>query len=162
MKIKWFWMMCMIVMTSLVTVSCGDDDDEGGSGNAPEGTITVNLTSNSGSAAIDFKGSYGGIIWDSATNNLENRYSGGIASLGEKNGLGSIDTNKITESGWANKVACKPGYAYIIKYIYNYNGVQEERYTGIYVVRNITSTSGGIMGVEIQYCTFVPGKGWNQ
>lgn len=51
---------------------------------------------------------------------------------------------------------------HILSNIYNYNGVQEERYTGIYVVRNISSTSGGIMGVEIQYCTFIPGKGWNQ
>lgn len=167
MKMKWFWMMCMIVMTSLVTVSCGDDDDEGGSGNAPEGAITVNLTSNSGGAYANFGGGgyYGELKWESSTNNFVthpffSNYAMEIVSLGGKNGLGNINTNAIPESGWAYTIACKAGHAYMTR--------AKERdgdnayYTGIYVVRNISSTSGGIMGVEIQYCTFIPGKGWNQ
>lgn len=155
MKTKWFWMMCMIVMTSLVTVSCGDDDDESGAGNAPEGTITVNLTK-SPSHIVDFGGNFGGMMWLSSNNFYTNNE---VLSLGEKNGLGSININKIPESGWTDETACKPGYAYIVRRG-GADGVYY--YTGIYLVRNIISTSGGIMGVEIQYCNFTPGKGWNQ
>lgn len=165
--------MCMIVMTSLVTVSCGDDDDEGGSGNAPEGTITVNLTTENNLVHVFIGGkSYGYLAWESSTNNFWNAamnisvgqklYSAEIISLGKKSGLGVINTNEVLESGWASKVACKPGQAYITRCPNNNHGELDYCYTGIYVVRNISSTSGGIMGVEIQYCTFVPGKGWNQ
>lgn len=155
MKTKWFWMMCMIIMASLVTVSCGDDDDEGGTGNAPKGTITVNLTKNP-NHIVDFGGNYGSVNWISSSNNFF--ASSEILSLGEKNGLGSINTDKIPESGWTKETACKPGYAYIVRC----GGSGVYYYTGIYLVRNIISTSGGIMGVEIQYCNFTPDKGWNQ
>lgn len=172
MKTKWFWMMCMIVMTSLVTVSCGDDDDEGGAGNAPEGTITVNLTSSSlPLKAVDGK-QYGSLRWLHDTNNLLNDawnihisqelYNSEIVSLGERNGLGAINTNNAPKSGWTLMVACKPGCAYITRCPNDNNGELDYCYTGIYVVRNMTDTSGGIAGIEVQYCTFTLGKGWNK
>ncbi len=160
MKMKWFWMVCMIVMTSLVAVSCGDDDDEGGesgAGNTPEGTVTVNLEK--GGSSIKFKGNYGTLSWEAPNN-----FYGPAISVGKKNGLNNIDINNIPENGWDSyRVACEPGHAYIVRsFNFGANNEYLYYYAGVYVIKNLTNTKGEIIGAKVQYCNFTPGKGWNQ
>ena len=151
----------MLLVMALSMVSCGGNDEKAAAdneeNNLPEGTVTVNLTNNE----YVNTGTGGLIKWVSPNDMESYSHAIDIVSLGKKAGLGSIDINSIPENGWARKIACKPGYAYIIRYV-----VPIEQsyltYSGVYVVKNLQNTAGGIMGAEIQYCKFTPGKGWNQ
>ena len=120
MKIKKYWMMLAIALTGLCTVSCGEDDDEGGTRNDPvtatdpEGTIVANLA-NEKDITIDFP-NYDGYIRMNSANNLHTQRME-IVSVGNVKSLSSITS--IPKIGWSSTTAALPGYGYVLRLGYN-------------------------------------------
>ena len=71
----------------------------------------------------------------------ENFIGASFVSLGAVRGLGNVST--IPTSGWADQVAVEPGYGYV--------AYSNNQFYRIYVVDNIVSTSGGVIGADIKY-----------
>ena len=128
MNIKNFWMIVVVGLVSLCTISCGSDDEDKGGTNEnpitakdPEGTIIANLTS--GAKYRDGillrpnseKMTY--LYMDGSNNLTICDYNGnvglscGIVCVGQVNGLSSITSNSYKE--YAGKSAAIPGYGYI-------------------------------------------------
>lgn len=167
MNTKKIWMMLVIALVSLCTISCGGDDDEGGSKYEPitqadpEGTIVANLentftyTKNGyyKNGIDNMNGGYDVYLGMNSSNNLQADAAGHdgtqaqIVSLGKVNGLSSI--KNIPEQGWTNQVAAIPGYGYVFRS--SYFGREPYTYARIYIVDYMESTSGGIMGCTIKY-----------
>jgi hypothetical protein len=74
--------------------------------------------------------------------------------------LSAIKT--VPTSGWARKVAVTPNHSYVVRNEYSewnsdlQRNEQKVAYLKLYVVDYITSTSGGIIGAEVQYCEWNP------
>jgi len=141
----------------------------------PAGTITVNISENSG---IDFFDDFNPhlinyIYWckpdnfDMVANHFNSMNSTAffdkmsICNLGKMNGLGNIKS--IPQSGFTkparenSSVACEVGHGYVVKIEPDENFAPIYTYARLYVVEAIVSTSGGIMGAKIKYqYPFVP------
>lgn len=142
---------------TLATTACGDDDAPMSPKDPdnptvvppdkpvkdPDGTIVVNLRN-------DGKDIYIGSC-DIAMNDANNFYTffGEIANIGEVAGLGNITT--IPESGWTRRTVVVPGHGYVLRWRYSYPDQYE--YSRLYASQFLTSTSGGIIGVQIKYQT---------
>ncbi len=66
-----------------------------------------------------------------------------FVDIGSVHGLGDVDY--IPKSGWADQVSVMPGHGYVAYDEY------AEIYYRIYVIADIESTSGGIIGADIKY-----------
>lgn len=134
--------MIMVAMLSIGFASCGGDDENenpnngqpvnpGTTVNDPEGTISLSMrNADNGKTKLD------GIYIDK-----ENFRGAFFASVGTVKGLGNISA--IPTTGWADQMSVIPGNGYVV-YCNN-------QYYRIYVVDDIVSTSGGIMGADIKY-----------
>lgn len=150
MNIKNFWMVLAVALVSLCAVSCGDDDDNGGTKENPttsadpEGTIVANLTNNEKLLRIGDVAE----LYLNSSNNLW-VYGAQIVCVGSVKGLSSI--KKVPESGWSRETAAIPGYGYVIE------GNRQGGYSWfsgtarLYVVDYMRDSYGGIMGCTVKY-----------
>ena len=160
-------MMFAIALVSLCTISCGGDDDEGGSKYEPitqadpEGTIVANLTNTfheSGNwywtDGLDYmNGSHYNYLGMNSSNNLVAQSHHAVANIVSVGKVKSLsDIKNIPENGWSQEAAAIPGYGYIYRSRYHEGGTTFSwRYARIYVVDYMNSTSGGIIGCTIKY-----------
>lgn len=77
--------------------------------------------------------------------------SGDIVDMGKKR-LSGI--NYVPSSGWTQETAVLVGHGYIFRWQDDNSGPY--KYAKIYVKSFVTSTYGGIMGAEVQYCQWNP------
>lgn len=131
----------MVHILSFCLISCGGEEniDANNGGpvnpeatvNDPDGTILLSMrNSDNGKTYLD------GIYIDK-----ENFRGAFFASVGKVKGLGNVSA--IPTTGWADQMSVIPGNGYVA-YCNN-------QYYRIYVVDDIVSTSGGIMGADIKY-----------
>lgn len=81
-----------------------------------------------------------------------------FVSLGKMKGLGNVTA--IPQDGWNRSVAVNPGEGYVARlvsggyyddnYSYSYSYSYSYRYARLYVVSEITGTSGGVIGYTIK------------
>lgn len=131
------------VMLPLALASCKKDDPNPDNGTPvkpsteisdPEGTITLSMrNADSGKTYLDNQ-----FYIDN-----ENFTGGYFVSLGPVKGLGNVST--IPLKGWSTQVAVIPGNGYVAYNPYN------DTFYRIYVVQEIGSTSGGVIGAEVKY-----------
>ena len=142
----WYFLVVMFVVASMS--ACGGDDavtDEGhvkpdAEVNDPAGTVVLSMMKGTSGNATH-------IDYNIYINDSYNFTGGNFASLGKVKGLGNVA--HIPTTSWASSVAVEPGYGYVA-----YAG---NRWYRIYVVEEIASTSGGVMGYKVKYET--PFKG---
>lgn len=131
------------VMLPLALASCKKDDPNPDNGSTvkpsteisdPEGTITLSMrNADSGKTYLDNQ-----FYIDN-----ENFTGGYFVSLGPVKGLGNVST--IPLKGWSSQVAVIPGNGYVAYNPYN------DTFYRLYVVQEIGSTSGGVIGAEVKY-----------
>ena len=131
------------VMLPLALASCKKDDPNPDNGTPvkpsteisdPEGTITLSMrNADSGKTYLDNQ-----FYIDN-----ENFTGGYFVSLGPVKGLGNVST--IPLKGWSSQVAVIPGNGYVAYNPYN------DTFYRLYVVQEIGSTSGGVIGAEVKY-----------
>ena len=131
------------VMLPLALASCKKDDPNPDNGTPvkpsteisdPEGTITLSMrNTDSGGTELD----------NQFYIENENFRGGYFVSLGEVKGLGNVST--IPLKGWSTQVAVVPGCGYVAYNPYN------DTFYRLYVVQEIGSTSGGVIGAEVKY-----------
>ena len=148
-----------------------------GKTNDPEGTVTVNLRNE----GWQYRTKMGKIVkdqWDSKedceifvspANNLIPYCNSGqqeIVYLGKGTSLGSINTDKLPDTGWAKETAALVGGLYIVHFhtwwYYDSTQFDNDVYFGLQVVDTLLGTDEGILGYTVKYCPFTPGKGWDQ
>ncbi len=142
MKIYRFWMLAVMIATSLVTISCGDDDptDPSNSVADPEGTVPVSMRNE------DYGKTYlkGEVYIDKGNNFV----GANLVDMGTMKGLGNI--TKAPSNGWARPVSVQKGHGYIAQ-------LGNGPYMRIYVNEFTESTSGGIIGAKVKYqYPFIP------
>lgn len=146
----------MAAVLSVSITSCGGDDPVSSppviptnNGNVtnpdtevpdPEGTITLSMrNANNGTTYID----------NSIYINRSDNFTGcKIVSLGAMKGLGNIA--QIPKTGWSDQVAVVPGTGYV--------AYANNKYYCLYVVEEITNTSGGVIGALVKYYSPFGGK----
>lgn len=149
---------------SLLFPSCKgnlNDPDE-----YPEGVITLKMRNvdNGKTHLTLFADTYNSYVYINSANNFRcydySVYSMEICDAGAKK-LGAVQ--KLPTTGWTKELAVIPGHCYVIKCIQSYwdQSIQdyragEPKYYKVYVVDYITSTGGGIIGAEVQYCEWNP------
>ncbi len=161
----------------LVSVACSKTDSQVSPGktNDPEGTVTVNLRIDYFPHEMGAVGDDTGEIYVSRANNLVTQFDHNwgregrrhqIVYLGQGSSLGSINTNKLPETGWAEEAAAIVGGLYIICFVMpiqtGFDIELPSSYYGLQVIDTIVGTDNGILGYTVKYCPFTPGKGWNQ
>ncbi len=131
----------------------------------PEGVITLKMrNSDNGKTRLVLFGLVDCYIYITPANNFYcydySVYSMEICDAGAK----KLSTVKnLPTTGWTKELAVIPGHCYVIKCIQDYwdQAIQDYRdgapkYYKLYVNDFIYSTSGGIIGAEIQYCEWNP------
>ena len=142
--------MIMVCMLSVSISSCGGDDDvDSDSGQTikpetkvddPTGTITLAMrNSDNGATHLD------NIYIDK-----ENFRGAYFVSLGPVKGLGNV--SNIPTTGWAEQMAVIAGNGYV-----SYSPSTNQFYR-IYVVADIISTTGGVIGADVKYQKPFKGK----
>ena len=132
--------------------------DGSSGGEDTSGMITLKMRNrDNGETTISVGGGY---FWINSANNFYSDYHNvQICDMGTKK-LSAIKT--LPTSGWAKEVAVIPNHRYVIRNEYTlWNGSLQEyeqkvAYLKLYVVDYITSTSGSIIGAEVQYCEWTP------
>lgn len=84
--------------------------------------------------------------------NISTSYGGEAADIGEVNGLGNVNTKPTV--GYSNSAALIPGHGYVIRWRKTDNypvSSQPYFYHRFYVKEYSINTSGGIMGVLINF-----------
>ena len=101
-----------------------------------------------------------GYFYINSANNFYSGYSGvQFCDMGTKK-LSAIKT--LPTSGWAREVAVTPNHRYVIRNEYTQwnssiqGDEQKVAYLKLYVMDYTTSTSGSIIGAEVQYCEWTP------
>lgn len=154
-------MSCLIATSMFFVTGCSKDDPNSPNNSVPdpEGTIRASMRnwSNGRTALTPDNCSYpfciGGDDNFSSTGNGLWRF----VTIGKVNGLGNI--TKIPDSGWADYVAVLPGYGYVgAGGYFSGHSIAGVTHVRIYVIDWITSTSGGIIGAEVQYQSPFPFK----
>ena len=150
------------ILAGLFVASCNNNgnDPENPNNSVPDpaGTITANISEETG-FWIDLYGQvYGQVSWTYPDNfELGSNYSNGkvsICNLGSINGLGNI--TQIPVSGFTAParynyaVACEKGHGYVVKFESS-NLDPQVLYVRLYVVEKLISTGGGIMGAKVKY-----------
>lgn len=133
----------LIAILSASFISCGDDDEKPNPNNVqpvnpdiivddPEGTIMLSMrNTDNGRTYLD----------NSIYIKNENFAGANFVSLGEVKGLGNVTT--IPTTGWAQQVSVIVGNGYV--------AYANGQFYRIYVLDNIVSTTGGIIGADIKY-----------
>lgn len=161
---KYFFLLC-IAFGALFFSSCSKDDDaENDNGGVvinpdknlpdPTGTVTLNIMiGDDENKRVDING-FGTIQINSAYNFVGYDYNYSFVSLGKMKGLGNVTA--IPQDGWNRSVAVNPGDGYVARRVEN--GYYDDnnsysysyRYALLYVVSEITGTSGGVIGYTIK------------
>lgn len=156
---KYFFLLC-IAFGALFFSSCSKDDDaeNDNSGSVinpdknipdPKGTITMNMMVGDDGNSVTIK--------DFGTIKINSAYNFGgcqFVSLGKIKGLGNVTA--IPQDGWNDYVAVNSGDGYVARRVEN--GYYDDnnsysysyRYARLYVVSEITGTSGGVIGYTIK------------
>lgn len=158
---KYLFLLC-VAFGALIFSSCSKDDDaENDNGGVvinpdknlpdPTGTVTLNIMiGDDENKRVDING-FGTIQINSAYNFVGSySYYYSFVSLGKMKGLGNVTA--IPQDGWNYSVAVNPGDGYVARVRdVNYgNNSYSYRYARLYVVSEITGTSGGIIGYTIK------------
>lgn len=162
---KYLFLLC-VAFGALFFSSCSKDDDaENDNGGVvinpdknipdPKGTVTLNIMiGDDENKRVDING-FGTIQINSAYNfvGYDSNYS--FVSLGKLKGLGNVTA--IPQDGWNRSVAVNPGEGYVARLVSGYyddyvSGSYAYTYTyaRLYVVSEITGTSGGVIGYTIK------------
>lgn len=161
---NYLFLLC-VAFGALFFSSCSKDDDaENDDGGVvinpdknipdPKGTVTLNIMiGDDENKRVDING-FGTIQINSAYNfvGYDSNYS--FVSLGKLKGLGNVTA--IPQDGWNRSVAVNPGEGYVARlvsggyYDDNNSYSYSYRYARLYVVSEITGTSGGVIGYTIK------------
>lgn len=161
---KYLFLLC-VAFGALIFSSCSKDDDaENDNGGVvinpdknlpdPTGTVTLNIMiGDDENKRVDING-FGTIQINSAYNFVGYNYNYSFVSLGKMKGLGNVTA--IPQDGWNRSVAVNPGDGYVARRVEN--GYYDDnnsysysyRYARLYVVSEITGTSGGVIGYTIK------------
>lgn len=158
---NYLFLLC-VAFGALFFSSCSKDDDaENDNGGVvinpdknipdPKGTVTLNIMiGDDENKRVDING-FGTIQINSAYNFVGGySYYYSFVSLGKMKGLGNVTA--IPQDGWNYSVAVNPGDGYVARVRdVNYgNNSYSYRYARLYVVSEITGTSGGVIGYTIK------------
>lgn len=161
---NYLFLLC-VAFGALFFSSCSKDDDaENDNGGVvinpdknipdPKGTVTLNIMiGDDENKRVDING-FGTIQINSAYNFVGYSSDYSFVSLGKLKGLGNVTA--IPQDGWNRSVAVNPGDGYVARlrnYNYNYNNdtyTYTYTYARLYVVSEITGTSGGVIGYTIK------------
>ncbi|MDR1895400.1 MAG: hypothetical protein LBR10_01250 [Prevotellaceae bacterium] len=154
----------MLLVSSMIA---GDNDKDSANDSDspapdPEGTVTANISRNTGIDITNNGAKYGNIKWISPYNfSLEgNSYpsysSVSICDLGTMRGLGDIvaipSTGFTAPAGENTSIVCKPGHGYLVSFNANYQYIRNcIIYVRIYVVESVVNITGGITGAKVKY-----------
>lgn len=163
---NYLFLLC-VAFGALFFSSCSKDDDaENDNGGVvinpdknipdPKGTVTLNIMiGDDENKRVDING-FGTIQINSAYNFVGYDYNYSFVSLGKLKGLGNVTA--IPQDGWNRSVAVNPGDGYVVRRVENgyyddnnsYSYSYSYRYARLYVVSEITGTSGGVIGYTIK------------
>lgn len=162
---KYLFLLC-VAFGALIFSSCSKDDDaENDNGGVvinpdknlpdPTGTVTLNIMiGDDENKRVDING-FGTIQINSAYNFVGESSNCSFVSLGKLKGLGNVTA--IPQDGWNRSVAVNPGEGYVARLVSGYyddyvSGSYAYTYTyaRLYVVSEITGTSGGVIGYTIK------------
>lgn len=159
---NYLFLLC-VAFGALFFSSCSKDDDaENDNGGVvinpdknlpdPTGTVTLNIMiGDDENKRVDING-FGTIQINSAYNFVGYDYNYSFVSLGKMKGLGNVTA--IPQDGWNRSVAVNPGDGYVVRRVengyYDDNYSYSYRYARLYVVSEITGTSGGVIGYTIK------------
>lgn len=162
---NYLFLLC-VAFGALFFSSCSKDDDaENDNGGVvinpdknlpdPTGTVTLNIMiGDDENKRVDING-FGTIQINSAYNFVGYNSSYSFVSLGKLKGLGNVTA--IPQYGWNASVAVNPGEGYVVRLVSGYyddyvSGSYAYTYTyaRLYVVSEITGTSGGVIGYTIK------------
>ena len=148
---RWLPLFLLAALTFLFPACEGNNPSiNGGGGEDTSGLITLKMrNSENGETKISFGGEH---FYINSANNFYSPYGSSVqfCDMGTKK-LSAIKT--VPTSGWAREVAVTPNHRYVIR-----SDIQgyEQKYLKLYVVDYITSTTGVIIGAEVQYCEWTP------
>lgn len=154
---NYLFLLC-VAFGALFFSSCSKDDDaENDNGGVvinpdknipdPKGTITMNMmVGDDEGKRVSIK-DFGTIQISSAYNFKGYEYNCSFVSLGKMKGLGNVTA--IPQDGWNSSVAVNPGDGYVVR-CKEYYGAAQYIYARLYVVSEITGTSGGVIGYTIK------------
>lgn len=153
MKKQIFQILFSFLLIGTMITGCSDDDEPAAD---PQNTKTVQTF-----GEILSIGNECSIYW-----NPDNQFSSdyALSIIGPVSGLGNLNIHSIPEAkNWSSRGLCMPGWGYMARHgIFNTaTGLQEYTYSAFYVVRNLYNEEKEIIGAEIKYCPFTPGKGWD-
>lgn len=162
---KYLFLLC-VAFGALVFSSCSKDDDPENDNSGPvinpdknipdpTGTVTLNIMiGDDENKRVDING-FGTIQINSAYNFVGYNSNYSFVSLGKMKGLGNVTA--IPQDGWNRSVAVNPGEGYVARLVSGYyddyvSGSYAYTYTyaRLYVVSEITGTSGGVIGYTIK------------
>lgn len=162
---NYLFLLC-VAFGALFFSSCSKDDDaENDNGGVvinpdknipdPKGTVTLNIMiGDDENKRVDING-FGTIQINSAYNFVGYNSNYSFVSLGKLKGLGNVTA--IPQDGWNRSVAVNPGEGYVARLVSGYyddyvSGSYAYTYTyaRLYVVSEITGTSGGVIGYTIK------------
>lgn len=163
---KYLFLLC-VAFGALFFSSCSKDDDAENDNSGPvinpdknipdpKGTITMNMMVGDDKDKSVSINDFGTIQINSAYNFMgyEGSSDYSFVSLGKMKGLGNVTA--IPQDGWNRSVAVNPGEGYVARlvsggyYDDNYSYSYSYRYARLYVVSEITGTSGGVIGYTIK------------
>ena len=163
---NYLFLLC-VAFGALFFSSCSKDDDaENDNGGVvinpdknipdPKGTVTLNIMiGDDENKRVDING-FGTIQINSAYNFVGYSSVYSFVSLGKLKGLGNVTA--IPQDGWNRSVAVNPGEGYVARLVsggyyddnYSYSYSYSYCYARLYVVSEITGTSGGVIGYTIK------------
>lgn len=149
---RWLPLFLLAAVTFLFPACEGNNPDED-----LEGVITAKLRNDhSNDISIIEEGINCYLEMDEANNlrvliwQYQSRWIGegcAIVDIGKKKLSQKIS---LPTKGWVGEVAAIPGHGYVVRHD------SSGRYARVYVKDYMYSTSGGIIGAEVQYCEWTP------
>lgn len=139
----------LLLLLPMTFVSCGDDDDDSSpvtTTNDPEGTVIINVNLDD---YVDCLGTCVGV--DRQYNLIDGYNNGGttfgkIHIVGRVKGIANISYMPLEKMALTNAASIQVGYGYIIRD----NEYFGDREWAVYVVSEIESTSGGVLGYTMK------------
>lgn len=136
--------MLVVAMLSVGLASCGSDSGNDNPNNGQPVNPGTTVSDPTGTVTLAMRNYDNGRTYlDNIYIRNENFQGAMFVSLGAVKGLGNVST--IPTSGWANQVAVVPGYGYVAY------DIGKNQFYRIYVVDEISGTSGGVLGADIKY-----------
>ena len=161
---RWLSLFLLAAVTFLFPACEGNNTSlNDGGGEDTSGLITVKMRNSDNGKTIISVGDGHGYFYINSANNFDfGSYSSSdvqFCDMGTKK-LSAIKT--VPTSGWAREVAVTPNHRYVIRNEYTQwnssiqGDEQKVAYLKLYVMDYTTSTSGSIIGAEVQYCEWNP------